>query len=122
MIIKPQEEFNSFFMIKRGEINCFDKDYNYLQTLEPESFFGEYNIVFQLYSSAYYQIAPRTEGSIIFKIDKDKLMGIICKDSGAFKHLFGLCLQKLRYQNKIEQEVMVIDSREKEKFKKIHSA
>lgn len=90
-------------MIKRGEINCFDKNYNYLQTLEPNSFFGEYNILFQLYSSAYYQIAANTEGNIIFKIDKDKLMSIICKDSSAFKHLFHICLQKLRYQKNIEQ-------------------
>lgn len=54
MLVRPQEEFDGLYLLKQGEINCFDKNYNYLHSLENGSFFGEYNIMFGLYSSAYY--------------------------------------------------------------------
>ena len=53
-MITPNEEFKSLYLIKNGEVNLFDRVYNYLQTLENRSFFGEYNIMFGLYSTAYY--------------------------------------------------------------------
>jgi len=55
IILPAKEEFNYFYMIKKGSVRCFSKEYVYLYSLEEGSFFGEYNIMFGLYSSLYYQ-------------------------------------------------------------------
>lgn len=92
-IIKAKDEFKNFFLIKKGHVNCFDKSYNYLNTLEQGSFFGEFNIIFQLYSFVYYQSSGiDIEGCTIYKIDYEKFINIICKDVSAFKHLFDISL------------------------------
>lgn len=46
MVVKPDYLFESFYMIKSGEIITYDINYTYMYTLQQGSFFGEYNIVF----------------------------------------------------------------------------
>ena len=45
-------------MIKKGAVNCYDNNYNYLFTLKQGSFFGELNLLFGLYSSIIYKSVP----------------------------------------------------------------
>jgi len=71
LIVKAKEEFNFFYMVKKGSVRCFSKDYVYLYSLEQGSFFGEYNILFGLFSNTYYQgESPKAEYMVqLFKID-----------------------------------------------------
>ena len=42
----------------------------------------------------------------IFKIGKKKLMTEICKDLVSFKHMHEISLERLRYNQKMEREMM----------------
>ena len=60
--MSAKEEFNYFYMIKKGSVRCFSKNYVYMYSLDEGSFFGEYKIMFGLYSSNYYQgESPKVE-------------------------------------------------------------
>jgi hypothetical protein len=98
-------------MIKSGNICVFDKKYNYLYDLEEGSYFGEYNIMFGLYSSLNYKgksvcdhhqenkkTCPR---NVIYKIPAYQLMKIITEDVQVFKHFHDIALQKFRFNNKM---------------------
>ena len=67
----------------------------YMYTLCNGGFFGEYNIMFGLYSNLNYQAdIASCQGSynIIFKINKTALMQSICQDFGSFNHFHDLSL------------------------------
>jgi len=53
-VLKAGDEVNYFYMIKKGDVKVFDESYNYLYTLPEGSFFGEFNIIFGLYSNLNY--------------------------------------------------------------------
>jgi signal-transduction protein with cAMP-binding, CBS, and nucleotidyltransferase domain len=54
-IVSNKEQFEHFYMIKQGTVKCFDSQYNYISTLQEGSSFGEYNILFGLYSNITYK-------------------------------------------------------------------
>lgn len=51
ILVKTQEPFEYFYMIKKGKVSIFDSKYNYMYDLDEGSYFGEYNILFGLYSN-----------------------------------------------------------------------
>ena len=77
-------------MIKQGSIQVFDKSYNYMYNLDKTSFFGEYKIMFGLYSNMYYRVSndDSTHYSMIFNIKYNVFMKEILKDINTFKHLY----------------------------------
>lgn len=71
-----------------------------MYTLSDGGFFGEYNIMFGLYSDLSYQAEIDPEQGkyvIIFNINKKVLMESISQDFGSFIHFHDLSLQKFRY-------------------------
>ena len=52
--VQAKDKFNYFYMVKNGSIKCFDEFYEYMFDLKEGSFFGEYHIMFGLYSNMYY--------------------------------------------------------------------
>ena len=55
MTKKRGEIFNHFYLIKSGKIELYDKYFNYMYDLEEGGFFGEFNILFSLYSEYNYK-------------------------------------------------------------------
>jgi signal-transduction protein with cAMP-binding, CBS, and nucleotidyltransferase domain len=53
-VLKAGDEVHHFYMIKKGDVKVFDQGYNYLYSLPEGSFFGEFNILFGLYSDLNY--------------------------------------------------------------------
>ena len=114
LIQKPGNRFKDFFMIKNGAVRTFDKSFNYMADLRPGSFFGEFNILFDLYNDIYYQAAetshhlddfeenvPRHNHlTIMFHIDRVSLLENFLSDLDAFKHLFKISLMKFRHSRK----------------------
>ena len=97
MVVKPDDFFSSFYLIKSGEIATYDLNYNYMYNLQQGSFFGDYNIVFTLYSNMFYKAVPNLQGYIVlYKIDSETLLNCFCTDIVSFKHLFNISLQKFR--------------------------
>lgn len=72
LIVQPEVEMQNLYLIKRGQAVCFDRNYEYVCHLEEGSFFGEFNILFGLYSNLFYQAHLEQGGSnmIVFLIDK----------------------------------------------------
>lgn len=73
-VIKAGDEVNYFYMIKKGDVKVFDKGYNFLYILTEGSFFGEYNIIFGLYSAFNYvpilrEDQAKEKYAMIFKIE-----------------------------------------------------
>lgn len=54
-IVKSGEKVENLFMIKRADVRCYSSRMQYMYTLSNGGFFGEYNIMFGLYSSLNYQ-------------------------------------------------------------------
>lgn len=54
LIMSPRKEFKQLFLIRKGSIRQFDHNYNYMCLLGQGSYFGEYQILFGLYSDYYY--------------------------------------------------------------------
>ena len=55
--------------------------------LEAGSFFGEFNIMFGLYSNLYYKAVVNDAKAgyiIMFMIEKEDLMNLICQDVASF--------------------------------------
>ena len=61
VLIYPGQEVSKFYMIKRGFIKIMDKYNNYLPCLDEGSFFGEFNMLFQLKSSFFYSCPRKVE-------------------------------------------------------------
>ena len=53
MIITPGEEFKDLILLKSGRVRTLSSKYHYLTEFGPGSFFGDYNILFQLYNDRY---------------------------------------------------------------------
>ena len=85
MIITPCSEFKQLFLIRKGSVKMFDSNYNYLCQLREGSFFGEYQVLFGLYSDFFY-----STNSIcyIFKMESIDFMKTICRDDLSYKHFF----------------------------------
>lgn len=74
---KPGETFFNLWLIKNGSVRCFDQNLNYVSTLEEGSFFGEFNVLFDMYSTMYYQAYCETsvESTVnLFAIDYAMLL------------------------------------------------
>ena len=54
-------------MIQSGSVCVFDNKYNYLYDLPESSWFGEYNIMFGLYSSLNYKGKSTLKKGLKFK-------------------------------------------------------
>lgn len=90
------------YLLNSGNIKCFDKNYKYVKTYQKGGFFGEYNILFGLYSNMYYQPEVQQDSSEtsgkskkyveLLKIDKNLFVSEICKDLGTFNHFFNISL------------------------------
>mmetsp|Transcript_5911 Transcript_5911/g.9621 ORF Transcript_5911/g.9621 Transcript_5911/m.9621 type:complete len:260 (+) Transcript_5911:2849-3628(+) len=117
IIVRNLSELTHFYMIKQGTVKCFDKKYNYLMNLEPGSFFGEYNILFGLYSQMYYQTHSADNhdtkklSCLLFKIEAKKFMQIVLRDSTTFKHLHHIALKKFKFNQALIQKVEEIEDR-----------
>ena len=74
------DEINHLYLVKKGDVVCFDDKYEYMCHLEPGSFFGEFNIMFGLYSNLHYKALNDVKMShiILFVIEKEDLMNLIC--------------------------------------------
>ena len=77
-------------MIKMGAVQVFDRRYGYMYSLEQGSFFGEINIMFGLYSEQYYKAL--TSNTMVFKINAENFMTLICGDHKAFENLFWIAV------------------------------
>jgi len=116
MVLETGKEFEYFYMIKKGSIMTFNKSFQYLRTFERGSFFGDYNIIFGLYSDSYYRAAQNDSVLTIchfFKVPKQRLIDLICSDIESFKHFHNICLQKFRFNRRLQQQIETINVRNK---------
>ena len=87
-------------MIKQGNVCVYDNKYNYLYDLEESSWFGDYNIMFGVYSSLNYKgKSTKTIGNknqsfrnVLYKIPSFNFMKIVTGDVQAFKHFHEMSL------------------------------
>ena len=84
-------------MIQHGGVCVYDKNYEYMYDLQESSFFGEYNIMFGLYSSLHYKGKSKKysavkQRNVIYKIPGKDFMSIICDDVQMFKHFHDISL------------------------------
>jgi hypothetical protein len=84
--MKSGQEFKELHLISDGHVKCFDSKYQYICHMEPGCFFGEYNIMFGLYSNMFYScgVDPGSLTNTILKIDRDALMSCVCQDITTF--------------------------------------
>ena len=112
-------------MIKQGSICVYDNKYNYLYDLEESSWFGEYNIMFGVYSSLNYKGKSITKSigkhkvaksfrNVLFKIPSYNFMKIVTTDVQAFKHFHEMSLQKFRFNNKMQEQFNVLKQKQRE--------
>lgn len=89
-VIKNKDEFKHFFLIKHGSVKLFSSNYTYMYDLEKGSFFGEYNILYGLYSNIFYRTQTcngKSHYVMIFRIEAETFMSEICKDIDSFNHI-----------------------------------
>ena len=55
-LVRNGNEVEFLYLVKQGDVTCYDEHYNYITTIQNGSFFGEYNIMFGLYSSISYNL------------------------------------------------------------------
>jgi len=55
VILHKNDELKFFYMLKQGNIKCYGRNYNYLVDLQAGSSFGEYQIMFDIYSDITYK-------------------------------------------------------------------
>ena len=73
-LLRNGDEVEFLYLIKDGDVSCYDENYNYITTIQNGSYFGEYNIMFGLYSSISYNLPQTNTGSSVvylLKIEKD---------------------------------------------------
>jgi hypothetical protein len=95
-------------MLKHGNVKLWGPKYDYMYDLENGAYFGEYNIMFGLYSNIHYKVhtyQSKNHFVMIFRIDKRILMNEICKDIDSFTHLHKIALQKFRWNNRVISEL-----------------
>ena len=56
MLVRASEKVNFLYLVKKGEVRQWTNQYQYISQLSPGSFFGDYNILFDLYSNVSYQV------------------------------------------------------------------
>lgn len=111
-IVKFSHRIKHFYMLSRGTIKLFDEKYNYMYDLEPGSYFGEYQIMFGLYSNITYRSAYIKHDAgeifnycniqrIVYFIPSEKFMSIITEDPLAYRHFHSIALQRYRYNKKM---------------------
>jgi hypothetical protein len=92
ILVRAGSEFKNFYMVKKGTINCFTPDFQYLTTYEQGGFFGEYNILFGLKSQLTYQpptLKDRTN-IVLYVVDQADLLQVVVKDELIFEHMHRL--------------------------------
>ena len=80
--------------------------------LEQGSFFGEYNILYGLYSNIYYRTSVcdhKKHYTMIFRIGAETFMNEICKDMDSFNHINNIALQKFRFNTKVIKDLELRD-------------
>mmetsp|Transcript_40890 Transcript_40890/g.62307 ORF Transcript_40890/g.62307 Transcript_40890/m.62307 type:complete len:153 (-) Transcript_40890:182-640(-) len=101
VIKSPGKQFQFFYMIKRGRVQCFSPEFQYMFNLEEGSFFGEYNIVFGIYNQIHYQAVDDRNHSCrtcqLLKIEKEVFLDIIGSELDSFKHIHNISVQKFRF-------------------------
>ena len=107
LVNSPGNEFKQLCLVRKGRVKMFDRNYNYLCELQPGSYFGEYQILFGLYSDFYYSVS---DFAYIFKIEAIDFMKTICRDEMAYKHFFEISIQKLRFHTKIKRKLIELNS------------
>jgi len=115
MVVSHGEQFDHFYMVKRGVVKLFSKNYTYLSNVEAGGFFGEYNVLFGLSSQMFFQASCESASShiLLFKIEAKQLLTIISKDIGAFRHFHSLAVQKFKFFQKAFRIIEQRDLKEK---------
>ena len=90
------------YMLKKGQILSYSREYSYLCTYHPGAFFGEYNIMFGIQSQISYRTKiTNNNATVMFKIDQDDLMNRIARDEAMFKHMFKISVRKFKFTQKL---------------------
>lgn len=55
VILYKGDELKYFYLLKTGNVKCYGRNYNYLVDLEAGSSFGEYQLMFDIYSDLTYK-------------------------------------------------------------------
>lgn len=78
-IYQTDEEVEFLYLIKCGGVKIYDRDYNYLYNLEEGSYFGDIEIIYNLYSDVTYKgdsthTCTETNNShcVLYKVDAVK--------------------------------------------------
>ena len=106
-------------LIKQGFVKIFDSNYNFITELQPNSFFGEYQVMLDLYGGAVYRACQESErfsgttsieqqavvSSVILKIPKTKFLNLILSNENfaSFEHYNEMAVQRFIHFNKIKE-------------------
>jgi hypothetical protein len=100
MMMLPRDKMEAIYLIKHGIINVFDENYNLLTAYEQHSFFGEYQVMFDLKAGCYFRAQQTGDGEqvILLTICKQRFLEIICRNNSyyAFKHYHDLAILKFK--------------------------
>ena len=82
--------------------------------LNEGSFFGDYNILFDIFSSVTYLAQTDSEDHLVmvYKIDHLALLNCVVQDCESFKHFFKMSLSKMRHHQFMKTQ---IDAEEKKR-------
>ena len=53
--MNPEDQVENIFFIKSGAVRVFDKNYNPLLDYKEHDFFGEYQILLDLYAGCFFR-------------------------------------------------------------------
>lgn len=102
MTIQRGHKVEYFYMVRQGNVNLFDEKFNFMYELKQGSYFGEFNVMFDTYSEHYYKTTLTKNQykctnshtrkdmmqTLLFKIEAEVFLEIICKDPKLFMIIF----------------------------------
>ena len=117
MTIHKGHPVHYFYLIKNGSVKLFDQKFNYMYELREGGYFGEFNVLFNLYSEYCYKTTKihkghhyghshdksEMRGTLLLKIEAETFINIICKDPKLFMNFFRICVKRFKFNKRITE-------------------
>ena len=117
MLLRAGDEVNDIYLIKSGRIQVMNTNYNRLCEYSDHAFFGEYQIMFDLYAGCYYRTGvacvgkhecvnkSKTHQIILLTINKQVFLELISENGNytSFRHYHDIAVMKFKNIQKLKR-------------------
>ena len=118
LVLDYHQSVTDICLIKQGFVKMFDQNYNFVSELQPNSFYGDYQVMLDLNAGSVYRACQESDkysscssmqeqavsSSILLKIPKSKFLKLILshENFASFEHFNEMAVQRFIYFKKLK--------------------